>query len=104
MVVSIFGERDIQMMIDDPIVEDDAVDYSDLGDIQVYEMFAHNDAQKTDDILQEKSGDTLEQQGVGDEQKDDRKIHHNTVEEVDQDKQEDPQMRMSSHNVFDDEQ
>ena len=99
----------------DAVVEDDAVDYSNQCYIQVYEMFAHNDAQKADNVLQEKSGDTLEQQGVDDEQKDDGKIH-NTVEEVeldggdyhlqkvDQDKQEDPQMRMSSHNVFDDEQ
>ena len=104
MVALVLGERDVQMMIDDPVVEDDAVDYSDLGDIQVYEMFTHNDAQKVDDILQEKSGDILEQQDVGDEQKDDGKIHHNTVEAINQDKQEDPQMRMSSHNMFDDEQ
>ena len=115
MVAQALGERDVQLMIDDPVVEDDAVDYSDHCYIQVYEMFAHNDAQKADNVLQEKSGDTLEQQGVDDEQKDDGKIH-NTVEEVeldgsnyhlqkvDQDKQEDPQMRMSSHNVFDDEQ
>ena len=58
------------MMIDNHIVEDDA--------------------QKADNILQEKNGDTLEQQGVGDNQKNDGKMHHNTVEEVDQDKQEDP--------------
>ena len=115
MVAQALGERDVQLMIDDPVVEDDAVDYSDHCYIQVYEMFAHNDAQKADNVLQEKSGDTLEQQGVDDEQKDDGKIH-NTVEEVeldgsnyhlqkvDQDKQEVPQMRMSSHNVFDDEQ
>ena len=50
------------------------------------------------------SGDTLDQQqGVGDDQKVDGKIHHDTVEKVDQDKQQDPQMKMSSHNVFDDE-
>ena len=99
----------------DAVVDDDAVDYLDHGYIQVYEMFAHNDAQKTDDMLQEKNGDTLEQQGVDDDQKDDGKIH-NTVEEVElddsnnhqqkdnQDEQEDPQMNMSPHNMFDDEQ
>ena len=92
------------MMIEDPVVEDDAVDYFDHSIIQVYKMFAHNDTQKADANLQEKSGDKLEQQGVGDDQKDDEKIHHNTVEEVDQDNQEDSQMKMSSHNVFDDEQ
>ena len=104
MVASVHCQRDDQMMINDPVVEDDAVDYSDHGIIQVYKIFAHNDAQKADDILQEKSDDTLEQQGDGNEQKDDGKIHHNTVEAINQDKQEDPQMRMSSHNMFDDEQ
>ena len=104
MVAQALGERDVQLMIDDPVVEDDVVDYSDHGKIQVYEMLVHNDDPKADDNLQEKSGDTFDQQGVGDDQKDDGKIHHNTVEEVDQDKQEDPQMKMSSHNVFDDEQ
>ena len=48
------------MMIDDPVMKDDTVDYSDHGIIQVYEIFAHNDAQKADDILQENSGNTLE--------------------------------------------
>ena len=104
MVAYALGKRDVQMMINDPVVEDDAVDYSDHGIILVYKMFTHNDAQKADDNLQEKSGDTLEQQGVGDDQKDDGKIHHNTVQELNQDKQEDPQMKMSSHNVFTDEQ
>ena len=139
MVAQVLGEIDVQKMIgdivveddtvvedvtdleddtvaeDDSVVEDDAVDYSHQCYIQVYEMFADNDVQKADNVLQEKSGDKLEQQGVDDEQKDDGMIH-NTVEEVeldgsnyhlqkfDQDKQEDPQMRMSSHNVFDDEQ
>ena len=69
---------------DDAIVEDDAVDYLNPRYIQVYKMFAHNDVQKADDMLQEENGDTLEQQGVEDEQKDDEKIH-NSVEEVEVD-------------------
>ena len=64
----------------DAVVEDDAVDYLDQCYIQVYEMFAHNDAQKADNVLQEKSGDTLEQQGVDDKQKDDGMIHNAVVE------------------------
>ena len=74
------------MMIDNPVVEDNDVDYSDHSMILVYETFAYNDAQMADDNLQEESGDTLEWQGVGDNQKDDEKIHHNTVEAVDQNK------------------
>ena len=74
MVAQALGERDIQMMIDDPVVADDGDDYLDHGIIQVYGTFAHNDAPQADDNLQEKSGDTLEQQGVGDDQKDDGKF------------------------------
>ena len=100
---------------DDAVVEDDAIDYLHQCYIQVYEMFAHNDAQKADDMLQEKNGNIIEQQGVDAEHKDDVKTH-NTVQEVerddsnhhwqkvDRDKQENPQMKMSSQNVFDDEQ
>ena len=101
MVAQALGERDVQLMIDN-LVTDDSVDYLDQGIIQVYEILVNNDAPKADDNLQEKSGDTLDQQGVGDDQKDDGKIYQNTVEEVDQDKQQDPQIKMSSHNVFDD--
>ena len=42
------------------VVEDDVVDYSDHGIIQVYKMLVHNDATKAVDILQEKSGDTFD--------------------------------------------
>ena len=87
MVTQALGERDVQMMMDDHVVADDGVDCSDHGKIQVYGTLAHNDAPQADDKLQEKSCDTLDQQGVGDDQKDDGKIHHNTVKELDQDKQ-----------------
>ena len=104
MVAYALGERDVQLIIDDPVVVDDDVNYLNQGIIQVYEMLVYNDAPKADDNIQEKSGDMFNQQGVGDDQKDDGEIHHNTVEEVDQYKQQDPQIKMSFHNVFDDEQ
>jgi len=53
------GDTAVEDDEDDAVVEDDAVNYSDHGIIQVYEKFAHNDAQKADDMLQEKNGDTL---------------------------------------------
>ena len=60
MVTQALGERDVQLMIDDPVVADDGVDCLDNDIIQVYEMLVHNDAPKADDNLQEKSGDTLD--------------------------------------------
>jgi len=52
--------EDDTVVEDDAVADDDAVDYLAHGYIQVYEMFAHNDAQKADNVLQEKSCDTLE--------------------------------------------
>ena len=45
---------------EDAVVEDNAVDYLHQCYIKVYEMFAHKDAQKADDMLQEENRDMLE--------------------------------------------
>ena len=108
MITQVLDESDNQQKIND------AVDYSNHGYIEVYEMDTHNNAQKANNKLEDEAGDTLEQQSIDAEQKDDGKIY-NTIEEVelddsdyhqqnnDQDKQEVSQMRMSSQNVFYDE-